>query len=330
MTVHGFAVDVTGRVNGNAVLALSCRWNNRSVAENYLIAIATYQRPTGLQRLLDSLAVAVASASVQVDIVVVDNDAAGSARSVAVSHSLGPTYVVEPVPGISAARNRALDHFSDRYRAIIFVDDDEWVQPAWLTALTTFAREKQADVVVGPVMSAFLEPAPEWVHRGGFFKGRTHESGESLRHAPTHNTLLVRDRWVCAGSPRFDPSFSATGGEDTDFFYGIRLSGATMLFCADAVVHEEVPVDRQSLGWVRRRAIREGANEIRVLRKHHDAVFAALGRGIRSAVYGLVFLPVGLLTRRGIQARPYFSLFYAYGQFAGLFNYQVEGYTRKG
>jgi glycosyltransferase involved in cell wall biosynthesis len=260
--------------------------------------------------------------------IVVDNDAEGSARSVAVDHPLGPIYVVEPEPGISAARNRALDHFSDRYRALIFVDDDEWVHPDWLTALTTFAAETQADVVVGPVESAFLQPAPEWVHRGGFFQGRSHETGERLRHAPSHNTLLVRDMWVRAGSPRFDPAFSATGGEDTDFFYGIRLAGAVTLFCAEAVVYEEVPIDRQSLRWVRRRAIREGANEIRVLRKHRDSLLAALGRGVRSAVYGIVFLPVGLARRRGIQARPYFSLFYAYGQFAGLFNYQVEGYSR--
>ncbi|KDF00407.1 hypothetical protein Y900_016010 [Mycolicibacterium aromaticivorans JS19b1 = JCM 16368] len=300
------------------------------MADNYLIAIATYRRPAGLQRLLDSLEVAISSANLNVDIVVVDNDAGESGRSVAVTHPAGTTYVVEPEPGISAARNRALDHFTDRYHAIIFVDDDEWVQPDWLAALTTFATRTRADVAVGPVQSAFLQPAPEWVRRGGFFAARSHATGENLRHAPSHNTLLVRDMWVRAGSPRFDPAFSKTGGEDTDFFYGIRLAGATMLFCAEAVVHEEVPSDRQSLRWVRRRAIREGANEIRVLRKHHDALFAALGRAVRSAVYGLVFIPVGLARGRGVQARPYFSLFYACGQFAGLFNYQVEGYPRTG
>ena len=300
------------------------------MADNYLIAIATYRRPAGLQRLLDSLEVAIASTNLNVDIVVVDNDAEESGRSVAATHPIGATYVVEPEPGISAARNRALDHFGDQYRAVIFVDDDEWVQPEWLAALTTFATQSQAEVVVGPVVSAFLQPAPDWVVRGGFFTGRAHATGDRLRHAPTHNTLLVRDMWVRAGSPRFDPSFSKTGGEDTDFFYGISLSGAVMLFCAEAVVHEEVPPDRQTLQWVRRRAIREGANETRVLRKHHDSLLAALGRAVRSAIYGIVFLPVEFARRRGIQARPYFSLFYAYGQFAGLFNYQVEGYTRTG
>lgn len=296
------------------------------MAERYLIAVATYLRPAGLQRLLGSLEAAISSTSV--DIVVVDNDAAGSARSVAVNHPIGPTYVIEPEPGISAARNRALQYFSDRYHGIIFVDDDEWVTPAWLTTLTTYATQTHADVVVGPVISVFLEPAPEWVERGDFFKPRYPATGDRLRHAPTNNTLLVRDAWVRAGSPQFDLSFSATGGEDTDFFHGLRKSGATILFCEDAVVCEEVPTDRQSMRWVRRRAIREGANETRVLRKHHDSLWAALGRGVRSAVYGLIFLGVGLVRHHSIQARPYFTLFYACGQFAALFNYQVEGYSR--
>jgi succinoglycan biosynthesis protein ExoM len=298
------------------------------VAERYLIAVATYLRPTGLQRLLDSLESAASATSLDIDIVVVDNDSAGSARSVAVDHPLGPTYVIEPEPGISAARNRSLAHFGDQYRGIIFVDDDEWVPPAWLAALTSYAAQTQADVVVGPVTSVFLEPAPEWVERGGFFKPRYPGTGAQLRHAPTNNTLLVRDAWVRAGSPQFDPSFSATGGEDTDFFHGLRKSGATILFCTEAAVYEEVPTDRQSLRWVRRRAMREGANETRVLRKHHEPLWAALGRGVRSAAYGFIFLGVGLVRRRGIQARPYFTLFYACGQFAALLNYQAEGYSR--
>lgn len=314
--------------NANALLVSSGRCNNRGVADRYLIAIATYHRPAGLQRILDSLQAAIASTDV--DIVVVDNDAEGSGRSVAVNHPLAPIYVVEPEPGISAARNRALQHFSDQYRAIIFVDDDEWVAPDWLTTLTTYAAQTQAAVVPGPTKSVFLEPAPEWVQRGGFFAGRFPAHGDLLPTAPAGNTLLTRDAWVRAGSPRFDPSFGATGGEDTDFFRGIRKSGGAILFCADAVAYEEVPLDRQSLRWVRRRAIREGAIEIRVRRKHHDSLLTGLAKGVRSAGYGIIFLVIGLARRRSLQARPYFSLFFACGQFAALFNYQIEEYSQAG
>ncbi|APE16985.1 glycosyltransferase family 2 protein [Mycolicibacterium pallens] len=296
------------------------------MAERYLIAIATYFRPTGLQRMLDSLEAVVSSASV--DILVVDNDAKGSARSVAVNHPLDLVYVVEPEPGVAAARNRALDHFSDRYRALIFVDDDEWVSPSWLTILTTFAAETEADVVVGPVISVFLEPEPRWVQRGGFYMRRFPKNGAHLPTAPAGNTLLLRDMWVRAGFPRFDSAFSASGGEDDDFFRGVRKAGATILFCAEALVYEGVPKERVSLHWVRRRAINNGRADTRVRLKHGDSLSISLAKGIRSAVYGIVFLAVGLATGRGLQARPYFTLFFAYGKFAGLLSYWIERYSR--
>lgn len=296
------------------------------MAERYLIAIATYRRPDGLQRLLDSMEAAVSSACV--DILVVDNDADGSARPVASNHALRPTYVTEPESGVAAARNRALAHFGGQYRGVIFVDDDEWVSPTWLTTLTTYAVQTQADVVVGAVISVFLQPAPEWALRGGFYQRRLFESGHRLSTAPTNNTLLLRDMWIRAGSPRFDSSFSALGGEDTDFFRGLRKLGADIVFCADAVVYEDVPTERMSLRWVRRRAIRTGVIDTLVRLKHHDSLLVGLGRGVRSAVYGAIFLGVGLATRRGLQARPYFSLFYAYGQFAALLRLRIEEYPR--
>ena len=107
---------------------------------HYLIAIATYRRPAGLRRLLDSLQVPLDTMSA--DVLVVDNDVEESGRTIAVGHAVEPTYVVERKAGIAEARNRALQHFTDRYRAIIFVDDDEWVSPGWLSTLTATTPQK--------------------------------------------------------------------------------------------------------------------------------------------------------------------------------------------
>lgn len=300
--------------------------NNRWMADCYLIAIASYHRPAGLRQLLDSIQEAVGS--MDVEIVVVDNDSEESARSVATEHPLGPVYVVEPQAGIAAARNRALDHFSERHRGIIFVDDDEWVSPTWLTTLTGYAAATGADVVLGPVVSVYPDETPEWVRRGGFIQRRIRESGLQLASAATNNTLLLRDAWVRAGSPRFDPSFSATGGSDTDLFRGIRKSGATILFCADAVVYEEVPLERLSFRWLRRRAIRNGIVDTRVRLKHKDSLLKGLVGGVLRAGYGILFLGVGLATGRGLQARPFENLFNAYGRFAALSNYRIREYAR--
>lgn len=296
------------------------------MVDRYLLAIASYRRPKGLEQLLDSVEKSVGS--IDLTVVVVDNDPQESARSVAVEHALRPVYVVEPEAGIAAARNRALDHFSEQYDAIIFVDDDEWVASDWLTVLTTYARQTKADVVVGPVVSDVPADAPDWVRRGGFIQRPLYESGFRLNTAPTNNTLLLRSAWVRAGSPRFDASFSETGGSDADLFRGVRKSGATILYCADAVVYEEVPVERLTLRWLRRRAIRNGVAQTRVRIKHGDSLAKGLGAGALYAAYGIVFLLFGLVRGRGLQAKPFNYLFLGYGRFAALFNYRIREYAR--
>jgi succinoglycan biosynthesis protein ExoM len=300
--------------------------DNDDMADRYLIAIASYRRPEGLRRLLDSLVPAVGSSGAE--ILVVDNDAEGSARDVAVGHLAAPTYVVEPAPGIAEARNRALRHFSERHRGIIFVDDDEGVPASWLKTLATYAEQTGADVVMGPVESVYPGPTPDWVRRGGFVQRPILTTGQELRWASTNNTLLFRDMWVRAGRPRFDPAFSVTGGSDADFFRGISKLGGRIFFCADALIFEDVPADRLSLRWLRRRAIRNGIVDTRVRLKHGDSLLAGLGGAAVRAGYGALFLTLGLLTGAGLQAKPFNSLFEAFGRVAAIFHYRINEYAR--
>src|SRR4051794_3771547 len=112
----------------------------RPPVRTVLVAIATYRRPGELARLLTSLK-GTGELDALVHVLVVDNDAAGSARSVVVQSPTTATYVVEPQPGIAAARNRALDE-AEGYDAIIFVDDDEWVDESWLAELLAYADRR--------------------------------------------------------------------------------------------------------------------------------------------------------------------------------------------
>jgi glycosyltransferase involved in cell wall biosynthesis len=299
---------------------------DQAMGDGCLIAIASYRRPEGLRRLLDSLQRAIGS--MDVDILVVDNDSEESARPIAAGHSARPVYVVEPAPGIAEARNRALQHFDDRYRSLVFVDDDEWVSPSWLETLTAYAGQTGAGVVTGPVESVFPAPPPDWVRRGGFIQRPILRTGRDLPWAATNNTLLLREAWLRAGSPRFDPAFSVTGGSDADFFRGIAKSGVRILYCAEALVFEEVTPDRVSLRWVRRRAIRTGMARTRVWRKHRDPLWRGLGGVALRAGAAALFLAVRLASGHGPQARAYNSLFHAYGCFAALFRYRINVYER--
>src|SRR5690606_21033843 len=123
-------------------------------------------------------------------------------------HPLSPTYLVEPTPGIAHARNRGLELFTEDFEAVIFLDDDEWAEPDWFHQMTRFVETHNAGIVQGPVITVLPKDAPEWVTKGGFYQRRLRENGIELPSAATNNTVLRRDAWLAAGSPRFDPAFS--------------------------------------------------------------------------------------------------------------------------
>lgn len=291
----------------------------------YLISIATYRRPDDLVRLLDSLAVSVDRD--RVDVVVVDNDAAGSARDAATSHELALTYVVEEEPGIASARNRGLQHFGPEHHGIIFVDDDEWVGERWFETLTS-AAERTGGVVSGPVYTVLPDDAPRWMVRGGFYQRPALKDGQPMPSAATNNTLLLRSDWEAAGSPRFDTAFSTTGGSDIDFFWGLRQHGIAITHVADADVYEDVPPERLTWKWLRRRLVRNGIVNTRVRLKHGQPVVRALPRGLARVGYNAVLLAWNVVRGRGVQAKPLNAVLHEYGKVAGLLGQRVHEYKR--
>ncbi|WP_439031895.1 glycosyltransferase family 2 protein [Gordonia terrae] len=287
--------------------------------------MATYMRPKGLGRLLDSLMVGTNSSA---DVVVVDNDPAGSARSIAEDHSAATYYTVQPEAGIAQARNAGLDFFTPDYDGIIFVDDDEWVDDEWLFTLTSYLDTSGADVVQGPVLTSLPDDCPEWIRRGGFFQRERAISGTRLLSAATNNSVMRRDAWVRAGEPRFDTSFSETGGSDWDFFWGLRLSGAKIVYCNEAVVSEDVPASRLSARWLVRRSTRSGIVHTRVRLKYSDHPYSAMVKGIpRAGYYALLFLRA-IIFDRTIPAKPFNVLSFEIGKVLGLIGYRTYEYRR--
>src|SRR5690606_17797564 len=179
------------------------------------VLVCTYRRPVLLAGLLRSLAAQ--RTERPFDVIVVDNDPAGSARDVAARAPVPVRYVVEPEPGIAAARNRSLDEAGD-VDTVVFVDDDETVEPDWLEALVATSERFDADVVTGPVVAVLPPHAPRWIRRGGFHQTPNPPEGTVLRAAKSGNTL-VRTSALHADPPmRFDAAFSRSGGSDTELF----------------------------------------------------------------------------------------------------------------
>ncbi len=116
-------------------------------------------------------------------IVVVDNDAGGSARDVAEAFGTRVRYVHEPVPGIAAGRARAVAETVGA-DALIFIDDDEEPRPGWLAALLgTWEAHGRPAGVVGRVSPTYAGDIDPWIQAGGFFVRKGHPTGTPVSAA---------------------------------------------------------------------------------------------------------------------------------------------------
>lgn len=223
------------------------------------IVIPTYRRPGMLRRAIASCR-AQQGVRAPFEIVVVDNDAAGSAcdvvASMAAESAVPLRYVAEARPGISHARNTGVAAAIGRYLA--FLDDDEEAEPGWLAAFLAAITEAGADAVVGPVRPRFPQGAAVDAYR---HKVYTRDAGVAtgtrlLRWSGIGNTLLDKERCFGAAPQPFDPRLGLTGGEDSLFFRQLLRRGGRLVWCAEAVAWETVEVDKLAPRYLLRRAFR--------------------------------------------------------------------------
>jgi succinoglycan biosynthesis protein ExoM len=224
------------------------------------ILIPSYRRPELLARALGGC-LAQEGAAARYEIVIIDNDAEGSARAVveaaATTTAVPLRYIVESRPGISHARNTGIAAAAGRY--VAFLDDDEEPVPGWLAAFLSTIREFDADAVVGPVRPCFPASAGEVdAYRRKFY---TRDAGVATGTilsvwAGIGNALL--DKEQCFGSlPQpFDPHLGLSGGEDTVFLRQLVRRGLKLVWCAEAAASEGIPLEKLASRYLLRRAFR--------------------------------------------------------------------------
>lgn len=205
------------------------------------------------------------------EVLVVDNDPAGSARAVVErSADARVRYVLEPTPGIVAARNRVLAE-CDGARLLLFLDDDNLPGEQWLGPLLQTWQQHSPAAVCGRMVVQFDGTDPFFA-AGGFFVRRSMPTGTEIAVAGTGALLVDLDR-VRARGLAFDPRFGLTGGEDTMFTSTLTASGERMVWCEESTVIDPIPADRLTRRWVLDRA-RSHGNSSGVVR----IVTAAPGR----------------------------------------------------
>lgn len=268
--------------------------------QTLLVAVLTYRRPTTLKRGLETMLEHVtklaqdSDRSISPSIVVIDNDPAESAQDTVIAfNSELIRYVAEPVPGISAGRNRALDEAA-HHDLLLFIDDDEEPQEHWLEPLLDTWRKTNPAAVMGRVVSQFEADLDPWIAAGAFFRRRRMPTGTVIPTAAAGNLLLDMHQIRKAGV-RFNDSFGLTGGEDTLFSRLLVRAGGTILWCDESVATDFVPADRTTREWVLRRAWSHGNSAALVdIHSTQRAMHKSMAR-LRSVVRGVLRMCGGSL-----------------------------------
>jgi succinoglycan biosynthesis protein ExoM len=224
------------------------------------VCICTYKRPELLRRLLDKLRDQETGGQFTYSIVVVDNDAAESAKTtvqdVASSSRILIRYCMQPQQNISLTRNMAVANADGDF--LVFIDDDEFPIPQWLFFLFKTCNEYNVDGVLGPVRRHFDEQPPDWIIKGDFYERPIEPTGSAVpwQDGRTGNVILKKELFANQPEP-FKPEFR--GGEDTDFFRRMIDLGHKFIWSAEAIAYETVPPSRWNRKFMLKRALLRGA-----------------------------------------------------------------------
>lgn len=281
LTPEALATLIDGRV-GSEIVAADLRDELSepvsTVELDLTVAVCTRERPELLDRCLSSLTDH-CQAGGRVELVVVDNaPEAERTRDVVAGHPAA-RYVVEPVPGLDMARNRALTTATTSWLA--YIDDDCVVDRCWLAGLEEAVSENpDAGAVTGLVLPLELRTDAQVLFevRGGFRRGN---QGRRYGPASAHHSNyplgagifgtganmafnVAALRSIGGFDPALDTGQPLPGGGDLDAFYRMIRAGHPLVYAPAMMVRHR---HRESLSALRRQYWTWGTGFVAFLHK---------------------------------------------------------------
>ncbi len=270
------------------------------------VAVLTYKRGALLEKLLEAFAAIDIPQGAQLTLIVIDNDASGSARPFVEKFAdriPGLRYAIEDRRGIPVARNRGIDEaLAISADALCFIDDDEYPDRLWLSKLFGCWRQTGAQLLGGPVeVAAPPEGATPWQ---GFvnasLQGRQSRKSRRTAAAAARGSkyTIVTNNWMCdiawlkRTGLRFDERLLVTGGSDTAFFREAKKAGCLTHWCPQAIVYETIERERLSARYQFWRGASQSMNHFRMKTQRLTVpmVLATSASALLKAVSGALLL----------------------------------------
>ncbi len=238
------------------------------------LIIATHNRAGQLMTALDSV-VRQDLPAAEWECIVVNNrsedDTAARFADFAAAHpDCRLRLVDEGQAGLSYARNRGIAEAQAPLLA--FIDDDEWIEPHFLSAyLELFDARPDAMAAGGRIVAEYPEGRPAWLSKYPETAiANTMDFGKKIRpfranRIPGGGNMALR-REVFDRNGGFDPQFGRvgnrlTGGEESDLFERLRKRGCTLWYVPDAVMHHVIPAAKLTESYFRNLCRNIGINQ---------------------------------------------------------------------
>jgi glycosyltransferase involved in cell wall biosynthesis len=227
------------------------------------VIICTFNRCDSLVDTLHSLSAMRVPDDIDWNVLVVDNNSTDRTRErvleVAGQTTLPLTYLRQPIPGLSHARNLGITSTDKEY--IAFTDDDVLVGEDWLAQIVQTFRANNADCVGGKVVPYWIEPRPEWL------TDNLLNVLAMLDHGDAPFQFGERDHRILFGANfsfrrecltrlgMFNVDLGRKGafgvGEDKAIFHQLTQSGGRAFYNPAIVVRHKVPPDRMEKRYFR-------------------------------------------------------------------------------
>ena len=178
--------------------------------------------------------------------------------------------VTEDGPGVSYARNRGIAETSAPL--LVFIDDDERINPGFLRAYADFF-DAHPDAVVagGRIIAEYVTGRPAWLSKYTEMPiANPMDFGDAVRPFPAGrvpgggNMAFRRSAALRYGG--FDPSRGRVGrmligGEENDFFERLMRGGETCWYVPGAVMWHIIPPEKLTESYFRRLCYNVGVSQ---------------------------------------------------------------------
>lgn len=237
------------------------------------LIVATYNRAESLLRTLRSVAQQ-DTPTERWECVVVNNASTDNTEEcvnefIAQNPQLNIRIVNESQQGLSYARNRGIVESKGRF--VAFIDDDETINPQFISAYLTLFEQHSSFVAAGRVKAVYDQGRPSWMSKypekmiaNPFDLGNRVITITSKMTPAGGNMAFNREVFNIYGN--FDTRLGRCGSEllgaeENDLFARIRALGERVYYTPDAVVYHHIDNSRLTPDYFDRLAIGVGRSK---------------------------------------------------------------------